>query len=78
VNCGGSTDCYGASTSVSGGGRRGGFGGGGGGSNGNGALSVTSQSYSPAFGAAGGWSFATGNGSVNAANLVQAWSSVQK
>ena len=77
VNCGGSTDCYGASTPAFGGGRRGGFGGGGSSSNGNGALSVSSQSFSPAFGAAGGWSFATGNGSVNAANLVRAWSSVQ-
>ncbi len=79
VNCGGSTDCYGATAAVSSGGRRGGFGGGGSNSsNGNGALSVSTQSFSPAYGTGGGWSFATGNGSVNAANLVQAWSSVQK
>jgi subtilase family serine protease len=51
VNCGGSTDCYGATTAVSSGGRRGGFGGGGGSSsNGNGALSVSTQSFSPAYG----------------------------
>jgi len=73
VNCGGSTDCYGSTTSSSRFGGRG-FGGG----SGNGALSVSDQSFSPAYGAAGGWSFATGNGSVNAYNLVNAWSSAQQ
>lgn len=77
VNCGGSTDCFGSTTSSTprGGGR--GFGGGSS-STGNGALSVSDQSFSPAYGAVGGWSFASGNGSVNAYNLVNAWSSVQQ
>jgi subtilase family serine protease len=74
VNCGGSTNCYGATTTSS---RGGGRGFGGGSNSGNGALSVSSQSFSPAYGAAGGWSFASGNGSVNVYNLVNAWSSVK-
>jgi subtilase family serine protease len=40
---------------------------------GNGALSTTSQTYTPAFGAASGWSFATGLGSVDAYNLILNW-----
>jgi subtilase family serine protease len=75
VNCGGTTDCYGATTAFFGG-RRGG-GGEGGEGNGNGALSLASQSFSPAYGTASGWSFASGNGSVDAYNLVNAWSSAQ-
>ena len=68
VNCAGSEDCYGAAAPVTGG-RRGGFGQ----PQANGALSGSSDSYSPAFAAASGWNFATGIGSVNAANLVNNW-----
>jgi subtilase family serine protease len=71
VNCAGSQNCYGAVAAYAGGGRRGG--GGGFGGQANGALSGTSESYSPAFKAGPGWNFATGIGSVNAANLVGAW-----
>ncbi len=39
----------------------------------NGVLSTSDTSYQPAFGAAVGWDFATGIGSVNAYNLVAAW-----
>jgi subtilase family serine protease len=67
VNCGGTVNCYGSTTSR--------FGGRGGGST-DGALSVSAQSFTPAYGSGGGWSFASGNGSVNAYNLVHAWSSV--
>jgi subtilase family serine protease len=66
VNCGGSQNCFGAQA---GGGR--GFGRFGGGS--NGALSTSLDSFAPAFGAAAGWNFATGIGSVNAYNLVTNW-----
>jgi subtilase family serine protease len=38
-----------------------------------GVLSTSSNSYSPAFKAATGWDFATGIGTVNAANLVNNW-----
>jgi len=38
-----------------------------------GVLSVFSTSLAPAYGAAAGWNFATGLGSVNAANLVNDW-----
>jgi subtilase family serine protease len=68
VNCAGSENCYGAVAAVSSGRR-----GGGGSSQANGALSGTSNSYSPAFAAAAGWNFATGIGSVNAFNLVNNW-----
>ncbi len=71
VNCGGTTDCYGSAGSSHFEGHNSGVVGT------NGALSVSSQSFSPAYGAAGGWSFASGNGSVNAYNLVNAWNSVQ-
>jgi subtilase family serine protease len=69
VNCGGSADCYGATSPRFG--ARLGFAGS------NGALSVTSELFAPAYGAEGGWNFATGNGSVNAYNLVNAWGAVQ-
>lgn len=72
VDCGGSDNCYGASTTVTTG-RRGGFGGGGGGGGLNGALSTTTQTYSPAFASATGWNYATGLGSVNVLNLVNNW-----
>ncbi len=39
----------------------------------NGVLSTTSSSYSKAFGTGTGWDFASGIGSVNAANLVNGW-----
>jgi subtilase family serine protease len=38
-----------------------------------GVLSTSSNSYSPAFKATTGWDFATGIGTVNAANLVNNW-----
>jgi hypothetical protein len=44
---------------------------------GNGGLSTTSQSFTPAFAAASGWNFATGLGSVDAYNLILNWSSGQ-
>jgi subtilase family serine protease len=67
VNCGGTVECYGATTS-SGGGRHGG-----GSSNSNGALSTSSASYFPAYRTGMGWNFATGIGSINAYNLVIGW-----
>lgn len=39
----------------------------------NGVLSTSSSSYAKAYGTGTGWDFATGIGSVNAANLVNAW-----
>ncbi len=44
---------------------------------GNGVLSTSSQSLSPAFSATNGWNFATGLGSVDANNLVTNWKSGQ-
>jgi subtilase family serine protease len=38
-----------------------------------GVLSKSGSSYKPAFVTAKGWDFATGIGSINAANLVKAW-----
>jgi Pro-kumamolisin, activation domain len=38
-----------------------------------GVLSKSNSSYQPAFGTTKGWDFATGIGSVNAANLVNGW-----
>ncbi|HEX3663957.1 MAG TPA: S53 family peptidase [Rhizomicrobium sp.] len=38
-----------------------------------GVLSTSTKKYKPAFNAANGWDFATGLGSVDAANLVAAW-----
>jgi len=68
VNCGGSENCYGA-TAPTGFGRRGpGLG-----QSGNGALSLSTASYTPAFAAAAGWNFATGIGSVDAYQLVMNW-----
>ena len=40
-----------------------------------GVLSTSDSSYKPAYGATTGWDFATGIGSVNAANLVNNWPS---
>jgi subtilase family serine protease len=42
----------------------------------NGVLSTSNSSYLPAYGTTTGWDFATGIGSVNAANLVNHWPSV--
>ncbi|HEY1615165.1 MAG TPA: S53 family peptidase [Rhizomicrobium sp.] len=39
----------------------------------NGVLSTTDKKYKPAFGTATGWDFATGIGTVNVTNLVNAW-----
>jgi len=38
-----------------------------------GVLSLSNSSYKPAYGTQAGWDFATGLGSVNAANLVNNW-----
>ena len=71
VNCSGETNCFGT-----------GFVGRGRATpatefNGNGALSATSQTYTPAFAAGSGWNFATGLGSVDAYNLILNWSKGQ-
>ena len=63
VDCEGAADCFGTTTSA---GKHHT-------SSADGALSTTSQSYSPAFAAAPGWNFATGIGTIDAANLVGAW-----
>ncbi len=39
----------------------------------HGVLSTSDNSYSPSYGTTTGWDFATGIGSVNAANLVNNW-----
>jgi subtilase family serine protease len=65
VNCGGSLDCFGA-TSVTTGSRRQS-------SILNGLLSTSSQNLTPAYGTAAGWNFATGLGTLNVANLVNNW-----
>jgi hypothetical protein len=44
---------------------------------GNGALSATSQTYTPAYAASSGWNFATGLGSVDVFNLISNWSNGQ-
>jgi subtilase family serine protease len=44
---------------------------------GNGSLSTSSGTYTPAFAAASGWNFATGLGSVDAFNLISNWSKGQ-
>jgi hypothetical protein len=41
----------------------------------NGVLSTSDSSYLPAYGTATGWDFATGIGTVNAANLANNWPS---
>ena len=38
-----------------------------------GVLSRSDSAYQPAFGSRTGWDFATGLGSIDAANLVAAW-----
>jgi subtilase family serine protease len=76
VNCSGTENCFGETVSTSGGGL-GHRGGGGQQSAANGALSSSDKSYTPAFGTATGWNFANGIGSVNAFNLVNAWTTAQ-
>ncbi len=44
---------------------------------GNGALSISSHTFNPAFAAGSGWNFATGLGSVDAFNLIMNWSKGQ-
>ncbi len=68
VNCSGDLDCFGS-----------GFEGRGRGTEfaGNGGLSTSTQTYTAAYGAAAGWSFATGLGSVDAFNLIMNWSKGQ-
>ncbi len=72
VNCGGTQNCFGATTSGSGFGfgRRNT-------QTANGALSLSNSAYTPAYGAAANWNFATGIGTVDAYNLVTNWSSGQ-
>ncbi len=71
VNCSGDLNCFGAgfvgrgeATPVTG-------------FDGNGALSTSGQTYTPAFAAGPGWNFATGLGSVDAFNLISNWSKGQ-
>jgi len=71
ANCSGEISCFGS-----------GFEGRGRGSpttefDGNGGLSTTSATYTPAFAAGAGWNFATGLGSVDAYNLILNWSKGQ-
>ncbi len=67
VNCDGNQNCFGATAGVPLGRRSSVIP--------NGALSVSTDSYSPAFSTAAGWNFANGLGSVNVANLVNSWPS---
>jgi len=64
VNCAGSNNCYGYAAS-----QRGHMMG-----TPDGALSVSSTSFTPAYGTTVGWDFATGIGSVDANSLVTHWS----
>jgi len=92
VNCSGTENCYGASPVSSGAlncppgfmcittspGFPGGPGGPGPqGLSYDGALSISNQSYTPAYAASTGWNFATGLGTVDAYNLVTKWSSAR-
>jgi subtilase family serine protease len=67
VNCGGSVECYGATTGATGGRRPSTV------QLLDGALSTSSAKYSPAYPSGSGWNFATGIGTVNAYNLVMGW-----
>ncbi len=72
VNCTGIANCFGSTGSVTYG--RGGR------PTGNatsGALSVSSSSFTPAYGTGASWNFATGIGSVDAFNLVMSWTAGQ-
>ena len=72
VNCTGTANCFGSSGSVT-------YGRGGRptGSATSGALSISSSSFTPAYGTGASWNFATGIGSVDAFNLVMNWSAGQ-
>jgi subtilase family serine protease len=63
VDCAGSFNCYGYAATN----RHRGMG------TPDGALSVSSSSFEPAYGTGIGWDFSTGIGTVNAYNLVQNW-----
>jgi subtilase family serine protease len=65
VNCGGSQNCFGDAGGI-GVGRRAQ-------PAMTGALSLSADSYSPAFTTGSGWNFATGLGSINVANLINNW-----
>jgi subtilase family serine protease len=74
VNCLGSANCFGSTVnSNSGGGGFNGRRGFGQASGIDGALSLSTDSYSAAYSAASGWNFATGIGSIDAYNLVMNW-----
>jgi subtilase family serine protease len=66
VNCSGTVNCYGSSTTETGHRVTTVYG----------VLSTSESSLAPAYGATTGWDFATGLGTVNAANLVNNWSTV--
>jgi hypothetical protein len=68
VNCGGTLNCYGTVGTIDYGRDGRVFG-----TTYGGALSVSSASYTPAYAAGAGWSFADGIGSVDVYNLVQNW-----
>jgi len=70
VNCSGSQNCFGATGSSATHGRHAT-------PSANGELSTSSSAPAPAFGAAVGWNFATGIGTVNAYNLVNNWTAGQ-
>jgi subtilase family serine protease len=72
VNCTGTANCFGStgSTTIGRGGRPSG-------NATSGALSISSSSFTPAYGTGASWNFATGIGSVDAFNLVMNWSAGQ-
>jgi subtilase family serine protease len=70
VNCAGAMNCFGEEFVGRGRGTPLEF-------QGNGGLSTSSATYTPAFGAGSGWNFATGLGSVDAYNLIMNWSKGQ-
>jgi hypothetical protein len=72
VNCSGEINCFGAGFVGRG---RSAFGSPFAG--GNGALSTTTGTYTPAFAAGSGYNLATGLGSVDAFNLIMNWSKGQ-
>ena len=63
MNCSGTVNCFGATTSTGTRGRHSS-------STANGGLSTANSSTTLAYPAVNGWNFATGIGTVNAANLV--------
>jgi subtilase family serine protease len=67
MNCSGSQNCFGATAATSARGRHSAP------PSANGELSTSDSSPARAFGAAVGWNFSTGIGTVNAYNLVNNW-----